>query len=99
MRKLLMLAFLPSLFLVATPSSAAEAGAIRTVTLAVQNMTCGGCALTVKRALKQVDGVIEAKADYGTHSATVTFDPGKATLEALTRATTRAGFPSTVKEQ
>ncbi len=66
------------------------------VTLDVQNMTCSLCPITVKKALTQVPGVSTAKVDLDTKTATVRFDPDKASPAALVKATTNAGFPATV---
>lgn len=45
-----------------------EAGA---VTLAVENMSCGGCIATVERALLRVPGVVNARANLSTRRVTV----------------------------
>ena len=66
----------------------------KTVTLAVQNLTCELCPITVKKSLEKVPGVTQVKVDYKTKSATVMFDPAKAKVEDLTWATTEAGYPS-----
>lgn len=76
----------------------AEAGEPRTITLAVENMTCSLCPLTVRRALQAVPGVINADSDYRTKTVTVTFDPEKTNVQALTDATLNAGFPSALKQ-
>lgn len=76
----------------------ALAAATKTVTLAVQNMTCAGCAIAVRTALRRVEGVSDAKVDPDGHTARVTFDPGKTNVETLTRATAAVGFPSTPKD-
>lgn len=73
---------------------AADTTGLKTVTLKVENMTCSACPLTVRKALEKVPGVAKAKADFGTKTATATFDPAKTSVEALTRATTEAGYPS-----
>src|SRR3984957_4928479 len=65
-----------------------------TVTLAVENMTCGTCPIVVKKALERVPGVSSTSVDFEKKTATVTFDPDKATSARLTQATTEAGFPS-----
>jgi periplasmic mercuric ion binding protein len=65
-----------------------------TVTLAVENMTCGTCPIVVKKALERVPGVSSTSVDFDKKTATVTFDPDKATGARLTQATTEAGFPS-----
>jgi periplasmic mercuric ion binding protein len=66
----------------------------RTATLAVENMTCGTCPIVVKKALERVPGVSATAIDFDKKTATVTFDPDKATTARLTQATTEAGFPS-----
>ncbi|ODT86203.1 MAG: mercuric transport protein periplasmic component [Nitrosomonadales bacterium SCN 54-20] len=91
MRKLLIAA------LVALPV-AALAAAPKTVTLDVQNMTCPVCPITVRKSLEKVDGVGVVKVDSDTKTATVTYDPDKAQPEALIKATTNAGFPSTLQK-
>ncbi|MCP1175846.1 mercury resistance system periplasmic binding protein MerP (plasmid) [Ralstonia solanacearum] len=90
MRKLLMAvcAALPLMALAAAP---------KTVTLDVQNMTCELCPITVKKSLEKVPGVSAVKVDFAHKTASVTYDPDKAKPEALTRATTNAGYPSTVR--
>lgn len=69
---------------------------IKTVSLSVPTMNCGMCPVTVRMALEQVAGVIEASADLDSLSATVSFDTEKTTEQALIDATTDAGYPSTV---
>jgi periplasmic mercuric ion binding protein len=68
----------------------------QTATLAVENMTCGTCPIVVKKALERVPGVTSTSVDFDKKTATVTFDPDKATSAKLTQATTEAGFPSKV---
>ena len=75
----------------------ALAGMPQTVTLAVQNMTCPVCPVTVKKSLENVPGVSAVKVDFDKKTAIVTFDPDKTQPEGLTKATTEAGFPSIVK--
>lgn len=69
----------------------------KTVTLDVPGMNCVTCPITVNKALKKVDGVQEAKTDFATKEAVVTFDDSKTSVAKLTQATTEAGYPSTLK--
>jgi mercuric ion binding protein len=71
---------------------------LKTVTLAVSGMTCGLCPITVRAALQHVPGVESARADFATRTATVTFDPRRTDVSALTRATADAGYPSHLKK-
>ncbi|MEW6312608.1 MAG: mercury resistance system periplasmic binding protein MerP [Pseudomonadota bacterium] len=73
--------------------------ATQTVTLSVPGMTCAACPITVKKALSKVDGVSQVQVAFEKREAVVTFDDAKANVEALTRATTNAGYPSTAKEK
>jgi len=68
----------------------------RTVTLAVDHMTCDACPITVHKALSHVTGVAQATVDLDTHTATVTFDPAQTSAEALATAVTNAGYPAKV---
>jgi mercuric ion binding protein len=77
-------------------SSAACAGE-KTVTLAVQNMYCSACPITVKSSLEAVPGVGNVVVSYADKTAVVTFDDAKTALPALITATTDAGYPSALK--
>ncbi len=88
------LLFAVTAFLLASPAWAAT----KTVTLAVSNMTCEACPITVKMALMKVTGVSKAAIDFDKKEAVVTFDDAKTNVAALTKATTDAGYPSTVRK-
>ena len=84
--------------LVALSPFAALAATPQTTTLHVQNMTCELCPITVKKSLEKVPGVSAVKVDFDRKTAIVTYDADKAQPEALTKATTNAGYPSTVQK-
>jgi copper chaperone len=63
-----------------------------TATITVKGMTCGGCAGSVTKALKGVDGVQDAKVDLQGAKATITFDESKTTVAALKEAVEDAGY-------
>ena len=71
----------------------------RTVTLSVPGMNCATCPITVKKALGKVDGVTKTEVNLEKRAAVVTFDDARTNLEALTRATGDAGYPSTLVEE
>ena len=77
-------------------SSVAFAGE-RTVTLAVHNMYCSACPLTVKSSLQAVPGVAQVVVSYADKTAVVTFDDARTAVPALITATTNAGYPSALK--
>ena len=84
--------------LVALTSLATLAATPQTAVLDVQNMTCDLCPVTVKKSLEKVAGVSQAQIDFAKKTATVTFDADKTNATALAKATTDAGFPSTVRK-
>jgi mercuric ion binding protein len=70
----------------------------QSVTLDVQNMTCAMCKITLKKALNKVDGVQKVDVDFDAKTTTVAFDPDKTSTEAIIKATTNVGYPSTVRQ-
>jgi periplasmic mercuric ion binding protein len=93
MNKLLMSTALSLCLLAPSAVLAAE----KTVTLAVKNMYCAACPHTVKAILEAVRGVTKVAVSYEDKTATVTFDDAKTEVDALTAATTNAGYPSAPK--
>jgi len=81
--------------LVSTAAAAAE----RTVTLAVENMTCASCPYIVKQTLAAVPGVHNVEVSYEKKTAVVTFDDEKTGPDALTDATSGVGYPASVIQQ
>lgn len=74
----------------ASPALAAD----RSVTLAVENMSCATCAPTVKKSLAQVQGVKRVEVSAEARTATIVYDDKATTVDALVKATTKAGYPS-----
>jgi len=70
----------------------------RSVTLAVDRMTCASCPYIVKQTLAGVPGVSDVTVSFKKKTAVVAFDDSKTNVTALTTATTNVGFPSRVIE-
>ncbi len=66
----------------------------RSVTLAVDGMTCASCPYIVKQTLAGVPGVSDVTVSFKKKTAVVAFDDGKTNVSALTAATSDVGFPS-----
>jgi mercuric ion binding protein len=79
-------------------ASSAASAAERTVTLAVKNMYCATCPYTVRKSLESVPGVTKVVVSYQDKTAAVTFDDARTEVNALTSATTNAGYPSAPKQ-
>lgn len=66
----------------------------QTITLAVENMTCGLCPVTVKKAISAVPGVRSVDVDFAAKTATVVFDPSTTSAKDIAAASTGAGYPA-----
>jgi Cu+-exporting ATPase len=78
---------------VATPVP--ELATLRHVTLDIGGMTCASCVRRVEKSLARVDGVQLAEVNLATEVATVAYDPGVVTLDALSAAVGKAGYTAT----
>lgn len=84
-------------FALCTLAAAPTWAATQTVTLSVPGMTCAACPFTVRAALSKVEGVSKTDVQFEKREAKVTFDDTKTSVQALTKATGNAGYPSTLK--
>jgi len=62
------------------------------VDLPITGMTCTNCANTVQRALRKVDGVVEANVNYASEKASITYIPGAANRQDFIQAVEKAGY-------
>lgn len=70
----------------------------KAVTLSISGMTCGVCPITVRTALQRVPGVEKVGIDEAKKQVTITYDDSKTNVQALTRATKDAGYPSSINQ-
>ncbi|MGE5561573.1 MAG: heavy-metal-associated domain-containing protein [Chloroflexota bacterium] len=66
-----------------------------TMVFKISGMTCSHCEQTVTSALRAVDGVSDATVSAKAGTATVTFDPVKASVPKLKAAVAAAGYEVT----
>ena len=88
----------PLAFLLLLLSSSIALAAERTVTLAVENMTCALCPITVRTAIQRVAGVKDVRVDFESKTAVVVYDDAQATVQDIAEASRQAGYPAAVKE-
>lgn len=65
---------------------------MRTETLKVDGMTCGGCVRSVTEALKAVEGVAGVSVSLEAGEARIEFDESAAAPERLRAAVRKAGY-------
>lgn len=85
----------------ATPRTAVEAprAEVKTVTLRVEGMTCGGCTLATRKVLERLEGVQKAEVSYEQSRAVVTYDPAKVSVPQMIAAVRTLGYTATVVEE
>jgi mercuric ion binding protein len=66
----------------------------RTITFAVDNMTCASCPYIVKSSMEGVPGVAKVAVSFRAKTATVIFDDGKTNPDAIATASMNAGYPA-----
>lgn len=66
--------------------------AIRTVTLRVKGMTCGGCATRVEKALRSTEGVQDVHVSFERGRAIIKYDEQKVTVDKLREVIQSTGF-------
>ncbi|UCD25584.1 MAG: copper-translocating P-type ATPase [Gemmatimonadota bacterium] len=62
------------------------------ITLPIEGMTCGACALTVQKRLLEENGVQDAAVNYATGKSTITIDEADTSVARLVTAVREAGF-------
>lgn len=65
---------------------------METTVIPVKGMTCMGCVSSVKRVLGNISGVSQAEVSLEKAQATVSYDAGKTSLQAIKAAITDAGY-------
>ncbi len=73
---------------------AEEKQATKIVTFTIEKMTCAMCPITVRKAMEKVEGVLSVVTDYESKTAKVVFDPAKAKVDMIAKASTDAGYPA-----
>jgi mercuric transport protein len=68
----------------------------RTVTLRIEGMTCGGCAVAARKVLERLDGVQKVEVSYEQRRAVVTYDPDKVTVEQMIASVKQLGYTASV---
>ena len=65
---------------------------MKEVILNIEGMHCTGCSSRLTKVLNNVDGVVTADVSFDTKKATIKFDEGKVSLEAIKNEIEEAGF-------
>ena len=83
-----------ALLVLALPSWAQD----KVATLYASKIYCEACAAVITKSLRNVPGVSKVDVDVEKKEVVVRFDSAKATVDDLTAATAKRGFPSSVRK-
>jgi copper ion binding protein len=67
----------------------------QSASISIEGMTCQHCAATVHKALSSVPGVTAVQVDLPRKTAQISFDPQAASVPALMKAVSSAGYKPT----
>ncbi|MFQ5740265.1 MAG: heavy-metal-associated domain-containing protein [Acidobacteriota bacterium] len=68
-------------------------------TFEVTGMTCGGCAVGVKMAVKKLEGVHKVEASYQEGQAVVWYDPAKVKPDQIVAAIENLGYQAELRKK
>lgn len=74
------------------PVAAAQSGALETVTIEVEGMSCESCEVPVKAALDDTPGVHSAEVSFKQGTARVQYDPAQTNLDKIKSAINSTGY-------
>lgn len=68
------------------------------ITISIKGMSCASCVLKIEKSLKAVKGVYDAKVNFASAKAYVSYEKGVVTRELLVKAIEKAGY-TTIEEK
>ena len=72
---------------------------MKTESLNIIGMTCAACAKASERAVKKLDGVIEANVNFATEKMVVQYDESKIDIDKIKEAIRKAGYEAFLEIQ
>lgn len=70
----------------------------QTVCYEVQGMTCAACSVTLKTAVKKLNGIESVQVSVGENAAQVVFDPSKTNADDIKKQIDSTGYQATSKQ-
>lgn len=70
----------------------------KNATLKIEGMTCAACSKAVERAVKKLDGIVEANVNLATEKLSISFEPSIVTISEIKKAVDKAGYKASEAE-
>ncbi|MFQ5929185.1 MAG: cation transporter [Acidobacteriota bacterium] len=90
---------IPECCLLSSSVAVETTGDAKTVAFRVTGMTCGGCEVGVKMAVKKLDGIYNVEASYTQGKATVKYDPSKVKPDEIKTAIEKIGYKAELEKK
>jgi len=74
------------------PSGSVGSAALQTAVFRIPDMDCPACAVSLSASLRRLPGVTDAKVDFDSRKAVVSYDPAKQNFAAFEKLVNEAGF-------
>ena len=84
--------FLAVLALVITVGVLSVSAAVKTTTIRIKGMTCGSCAFSITKALKDTNGVDDVRVSFEKGEAWIKYDDQKITIAQLRQVINGTGY-------
>jgi copper chaperone CopZ len=75
-----------------------DSAALATASFRIPDMDCPACAVGLRNSFLQLDGVADAKVDFASRTAVVSYDPARQNLAAFEKVVRDAGFHMKVEK-
>lgn len=79
-------------------SISAPAPKTERLAVAIEGMSCAGCAAGIKAMLKRTSGVVSAEVSFENKEAVVEFNPAETSSDKIIEAINNLGYKASVKE-
>lgn len=87
-----------TILLALTNAPALASDTTQTACYVVEGMTCAACTVTLKAAIKRLDGISSVKALVEEKSAIVEFDPKRTNIDAIKKVINSIGYSAKSKQ-
>lgn len=73
-------------------------GQLRQAELAVTGMSCASCVARIEKGLSKMSGIVDAKVNFATEKATISFDPSKVNMSDFVTTIKDLGYEAGVEK-
>jgi Cu+-exporting ATPase len=80
------------------PEDAVPREGLKKVELPIKGMSCASCVAKIEKGLSKMSGIVDAKVNFATEKATITFDPSRAHMGDFVATISDLGYEAGVEK-